>query len=48
VINGTEVQTWSASDLVGADKLKSLEGKYGVRVSHNLDLSMTPLALSSM
>jgi hypothetical protein len=48
VINGTEVQTWSASDLVGADKLRSLEGKYGVRVSHNLDLSMTPLALSSM
>jgi hypothetical protein len=46
VINGTEVQTWNASELVGTDKLKSLDGKYGVRVSHNLDLAMTPIAIS--
>ena len=48
VINGTEVQTWDAAELVGADKLESLDGKYGVRVSHNLDLTMTPLTLSKL
>jgi len=48
VINGTEVQSWDAAQLVGADKLKSTDGIYGVRVSHNLDLTMTPPALSKM
>ncbi len=42
VVNGTEVGSWDAAQLVGADKLKSLDGIYGVRVSHNLDLTMTP------
>jgi hypothetical protein len=46
VVNGTPVQTWDAAQLVGADKLKSTDGIYGVRVSHNLDITMTPLALS--
>lgn len=48
VINGTEVQSWDASQLVGADKLKSTDGIYGVRVSHNLDLTMTPLTMSKL
>ena len=48
VVNGTEVQTWDSADLVGADKLKGLDGKYGVRVSHNLDLTMTPLTFSEL
>lgn len=48
LINGTAVQTWDAAELVGADKLKSLDGNYGVRVSHNLDLTMTPLTLSKL
>ena len=48
VINGTAVQTWDAAQLVGADKLKSLDGVYGVRVSHNLDLSMTPIAMKKL
>ena len=48
LINGTEVQTWDAAQLVGADKLKSLDGTYGVRVSHNLDLKMTPLTLKKL
>jgi hypothetical protein len=48
VINGSEVQTWDASQLVGPDKLKSLDGIYGVRVSHNLDLTMTPLTLKKL
>lgn len=46
VINGTEVGSWDAAQLVGADKLKSLDGTYGVRVSHNLDLTMTPPTLT--
>jgi hypothetical protein len=46
VVNGTEVQSWDASQLVGADKLKSTDGIYGVRVSHNLDISMTPITAS--
>jgi hypothetical protein len=48
VINGTEVQSWDANQLVGADKLKSLDGVYGVRVSHNLDLTMTPLTMKKL
>jgi hypothetical protein len=48
VINGTEVQTWDAAQLVGPDKLKSLDGTYGIRVSHNLDLTMTPLTLKKL
>jgi hypothetical protein len=48
VINGKEAQTWDAAQLVGADKLKSTDGVYGVRVSHNLDLTMTPLKLSKL
>lgn len=48
VINDTEVQSWDAAQLVGADKLKSTDGIYGVRVSHNLDLTMTPPTLSKM
>jgi hypothetical protein len=46
MVNGTAVQTWDAAQLVGADKLKSLDGIYGVRVSHNLDITMSPLTLS--
>ena len=48
VINGTEVQSWDAAQLVGADKLKSTDGIYGVRVSHNLDLTVTPPKLSKL
>ena len=48
VINGTEVGSWDAAQLVGADKLKSLDGTYGVRVSHNLDLTMTPLTMKKL
>jgi hypothetical protein len=48
VINGTEVQSWDASALIGADKLKSTDGTYGIRVSHNLDLTVTPLTLTKM
>lgn len=46
VINGQVVQTWDKAALVGDTKLKSLDGVYGIRVTHNVDLTVTPLALS--
>ena len=48
VINGREVQSWDAAQLVGAGKLKSLDGTYGVRVSHNLDLALTTPTLTKL
>jgi len=48
VINGTEVKSWPASQLTGAGKLKSLDGTYGVRVSHNIDISFTPLTVTKL
>ena len=46
VVNGTEVQTFDKAALVGDDKLKALDGLYGIRVTHNVDITVTPLALS--
>lgn len=43
MVNGQEVKALPAADLVGAGKLSSTNGKYGYRVSHNLDLMITPL-----
>lgn len=48
VINGQEVKSWPAAQLTGAGKLKSLDGIYGVRVSHNIDVSMTPLTMTKL
>jgi hypothetical protein len=36
-INGTVVGTYKKSDLVSAGKLKSTDGVYGIRFSHNTD-----------
>ena len=44
VVNGTEVKTFEKAELVGADKLDSLDGIYGIRVSHNLELTVSGLA----
>ena len=43
VVNGQDVKTLTSAELVGAGKLASLNGKYGYRVSHNLDLNVTPI-----
>jgi hypothetical protein len=43
VVNGTEVQSWDKAQLVGADKLASTDGLYGIRVTHNVDLTVTPI-----
>jgi hypothetical protein len=44
VVNGTEVKTFEKAELVGADKLDALDGVYGIRVSHNLELTVSELA----
>lgn len=46
VINGTTVKTLEKSEVVADDKLKSLDGNYGLRVSHNLELAVSGLAMA--
>lgn len=41
VVNGTVVATLNKADIVTAGKLDSLDGVYGIRVSHNLDVVVT-------
>jgi len=43
VINGQVVKTFDRSELVATDKLKSLDGTYGLRVSHNVELTVSGL-----
>lgn len=43
VVNGTVVGTVTKADIVTAGKLDSLDGFYGLRVSHNLDVVVTGL-----
>lgn len=44
VVNGVEVKSFEKAELVGADKLASTDGIYGIRVSHNLELTVSGLA----
>ncbi|HEX6976465.1 MAG TPA: hypothetical protein VF147_18790 [Vicinamibacterales bacterium] len=44
VVNGTVVATLNKADIVTAGKLDSLDGVYGIRVSHNLDVVVTGLS----
>lgn len=37
IINGTSVATYPKSEVVGAGKLKSTDGVYGIRFAHNTD-----------
>lgn len=46
VVNGTTLKTFEKSEVVGADKLASTDGIYGIRVSHNLELTVTGLKAS--
>ena len=45
-INGTVVATYKKSDLVGAGKLASTDGMYGVRFAHNTEGTVTGLTLT--
>lgn len=40
-INGTEVARYTKDDLIGAGKLKSVQGIPGIRVAHNVDVKVT-------
>jgi hypothetical protein len=37
-INGAVVAGFNKADLVGAGKLASLDGIYGIRAAHNVDI----------
>lgn len=46
VINGTVVHTFDKMDVVAGDKLKSLDGIYGIRVSHNVELTVSGFGMT--
>lgn len=45
VINGKDVKSFTKDEVVAADKLKTTDGVYGYRVSHNLELVLSPIVL---
>ena len=45
-INGTVVATYPKADLVTAGRLKSTDGVYGIRFSHNTDATVTGLSVA--
>jgi hypothetical protein len=47
LINGTSVWSSPVADLVGAGKLESTDGIWGIRVSHNMDLTVTRMGAST-
>jgi len=45
-INGTVVATYDKTDVVGAGKLKSTDGVFGIRFAHNTDAVVTNLKIT--
>ena len=45
VINGTEVSSFDKAQVTGPELIKSTDGNYGIRVSHNLELTVSGLAM---
>ena len=45
MINGQSVGKWTAADVTGAGKLKSLDGVYGIRIAHNIDVKVSGLSM---
>ena len=45
-INGTVVGTYKKADVVGAGKLKSTDGLYGVRFGHNTEATVSGLTMT--
>lgn len=43
VVNGTVVKTLSKAEYAADDKLTSTDGVYGIRVSHNLELTVSTI-----
>lgn len=46
VINGTDVASFSADEVTGPNMLDSLDGIYGIRVSHNLELTVSDFGMT--
>jgi hypothetical protein len=46
VINGATVASLPVADIVGPGKLESTDGIWGIRVSHNMDLTASKLSAS--
>lgn len=46
-INGQVVGSYNKSDVVGAGKLKSTDGVYGIRFAHNTEATVTGLTLQT-
>jgi len=46
IINGTSVGSYPKADLVGAGKLKSLDGVYGLRFAHNTEGEVSGFAMT--
>lgn len=44
-INGQSVGKFAAADVVGAGKLKSLDGVYGLRIAHNVDVKIAGFSM---
>jgi len=44
-INGTVVGSYNKADLVGAGKLKSTDGTFGIRFAHNTEATVTGLKM---
>jgi hypothetical protein len=47
MVNGAEVTSLPSKEMVGPMKLASLDGIYGIRVGHNLDVHVGGLAMSA-
>lgn len=47
IINGQSVHTVTSAQAIAADKLKSFDGNYGLRVSHNVELTVSGLRMVS-
>jgi hypothetical protein len=45
-INGTQVASYPKSEVVGAGKLKSTDGVYGIRFAHNTEATVSGLSMT--
>ena len=45
-VNGTVIGSYNKADVVGAGKLKSTDGVYGVRFGHNTEATVTGLTMT--
>lgn len=46
LVNGTEVKSFDRAEVTGAEQLASTDGIYGIRVSHNVEVSVTGLRMT--